>query len=86
METSTMIRQLRRTAKKHENDKLRTFDTNISQMCTDVANRLEEIEAEKQEICNNAIDEFVKRLYKIGEHREFDWEDIYKLADQLKGE
>lgn len=33
-----------------------------------------------------AIDEFVKRLYKIGEHREFDWEDIYKLADKMKGE
>ena len=42
METSTMIRQLRRTAKKHENDKLHTFDTDISLMCTDVANRLEE--------------------------------------------
>lgn len=32
-----------------------------------------------------AIDEFISELYKIGEHREFDWEDIYKLADQLKG-
>ena len=32
------------------------------------------------------IDEFISELYKIGEHREFDWEDIYKLADQLKGE
>ena len=33
---------------------------------------------------NKAIDEFISELYKIGEHREFDWEDIYKLADQLK--
>lgn len=33
---------------------------------------------------NKAIDEFVKRLYKIGEHREFDWEDIYRLADRMK--
>lgn len=34
---------------------------------------------------NKAIDEFISELYKIGEHREFDWEDIYKLAYQLKG-
>ena len=34
---------------------------------------------------NKAIDEFIKRLYKIGEYREFDWEDIYRLADQMKG-
>ena len=34
---------------------------------------------------NKVIDEFISELHKIGEHREFDWEDIYKLADQLKG-
>ena len=34
---------------------------------------------------NKAIDDFVKNLYKIGENRDFDWEDIYELADQLKG-
>ena len=62
METSTMIRQLRRTAKKHENDKLHTFDTDISLMCTDVANRLEELEKEKQEIRNKAIDEVIMQL------------------------
>lgn len=39
-----------------------------------------------QEIRNKAIDEFIKRLYKIGEQREFDWEDIYKIADEMKGE
>ena len=33
---------------------------------------------------NNAIDDFLKNLYKIGEHRDFDWEDMYKLAEQLK--
>ena len=38
-----------------------------------------------KEIRSKAIDEFVKRLYKIGEHREFDWEDIYRLADEMKG-
>ncbi len=62
METSTMIRQLRRTAKKHENDKLHTFDTDISLMCTEVANRLEQLEKEKTEIRAKAIDEFAERL------------------------
>ena len=59
METSTMIRQLRNTAKKHENDKLHTFDTNITAMCTDVANRLEELEKENKEIRAKVIDEFL---------------------------
>ena len=59
---STMMRQLRITAKKHENDKLHTFDTDISLMCTDVANRLEELEKEKQEIRNKAIDEVIMQL------------------------
>ena len=33
---------------------------------------------------NKAIDDFIKNLYKIGEYRDFDWEDMYKLAEQLK--
>lgn len=36
------------------------------------------------EAYNKAIDDFVKNLYKIGENRDFDWEDIFKLAEQLK--
>lgn len=43
MRTDVMINELRRTAKKHENDKLFTFDTNITQMCMDTANRIEEL-------------------------------------------
>ena len=31
-----------------------------------------------------AIDDFLKNLYEIGEHRDFDWEDMYKLSEQLK--
>lgn len=34
---------------------------------------------------NKAIDDFVKSLYKIGEHKDFDWDDIFKVAEQLKG-
>lgn len=60
MRTDVMISQLRREAKKHENDKLQTFDTNITAMCTDVANRLEELENEKKEIRAKTIDEFAE--------------------------
>lgn len=51
MTTEVMINQLRNTAKKHENDKLDTFATNITQMCLDVSARLEELnEVEKKVI------------------------------------
>ena len=62
MRTDVMISQLRREAKKHENDKLQTFDTNITAMCTDVANRLEELENENKEIRAKAIDEFAENI------------------------
>ena len=92
METSTMIRQLRATAKKHKNDKLHTFDTNITAMCTDVANRLEFLEKEKQEIRVNTIDEFVANaegwnnsIKSIrNEEAFFTIEDICKVAEQMK--
>lgn len=71
METSVMIRQLRYTAKKHEKDTLHTFDTNIRAMCTDVANRLEELEKEKVEIRAKAIEEFAEALKK--ELNEYDF-------------
>lgn len=45
---------------------------------------MQTLEEHDKQIRANAIDEFVKSLYKIGEHREFDWEDIYRLADRLK--
>lgn len=38
-----MIIELRSVAEKHKNDKLYTFDTNWYALCTDVANRLEEL-------------------------------------------
>lgn len=80
METSTMIRQLRRTAKKHENDRLHTFDTNISAMCTDVANRLEELEKENKEIRAKVIDEFVEKItLPLTE------DDIHRIAEEMKG-
>lgn len=94
METSTMIRQLRRTAKKHENDKLLTFATDITAMCTDVANRLEELEKKNKEIRAKAIDEFVKEICKKyteeeskGNCRQYCVnikQDIADMAEQMK--
>lgn len=84
METSTMIRQLRRTAKKHENDKLHTFDTNISLMCTDVANRLEELEKENKEIRNKTIDELVERVKEVYPFTILELEQLDEIAEQMK--
>lgn len=43
METEKMIKELTRVADKHADDKLFTGDTNITQMCTDVIRKLEEL-------------------------------------------
>lgn len=61
---------------------------NINQICerkNDLLVSVEDVKELARNERNKAIDEFVKRLYKIGEYREFDWEDIYRLADQMKG-
>ncbi len=42
MNTVDMIRELRGEAERHKNDKVFTGQTNITTMCTDVANKLEE--------------------------------------------
>ena len=87
MRTDVMISQLRREAKKHENDKLQTFDTNITAMCTDVANRLEELENEKKEIRAKTIDEFaealVKHTHKIPS-RCLGGANVLEIAEQMK--
>ena len=51
MRTEAMIRELRRLAEKHKNDKVNTCDTNWSALCSDVADRLEEL----QELCKDKI-------------------------------
>lgn len=43
MDTERMIRELRHTADKHKNDKLLTFDTNITALCKDVIPKLEQL-------------------------------------------
>lgn len=43
MDTERMIRELRRLAEKHKDDRVDTFTTNWSCLCSDVANRLEEL-------------------------------------------
>lgn len=44
MNTRTMITELRVVAEKHKNDKLFTFDTNISAMCNSVIPKLQQLE------------------------------------------
>lgn len=55
METEVMIRELRREAEKHKNDRALTFQTNISDMCNDVANRLEEQAKEIEELKSQLV-------------------------------
>ena len=43
MDTERMIRELRRLADKHKDDRVDTCATNWSVLCSDVANRLEEL-------------------------------------------
>ena len=43
METERMINELKRLAEKHKNDKVFTGEVRWSELCTDVANRLEEL-------------------------------------------
>ena len=52
MNTDKMIRELRRLAEKHKNDKVFTGENNWSNMCTDVADRLEEQNNEIQRLTN----------------------------------
>lgn len=44
MNTETMITELRTVAEKHKNDKLLTFQTNITAMCEDIIPKLEQLE------------------------------------------
>lgn len=46
MDTESMIKELRRIAQIHKNDTYHTFETNWYKLCTDVADRLEELQAE----------------------------------------
>lgn len=43
MDTERMIKELRRLSEKHKDDRVDTFATNWSVLCSDVANRLEEL-------------------------------------------
>ena len=53
----------------------------MDEFCKHDVNSFEELVTNAR---NKAIDDFLKNLYKIGEHRDFDWEDMYELAEQLK--
>lgn len=82
MTREEIIRNLKYTMKKHENDKVDTFGTNISLMCKDILNYLE------QQPCNDAISrQAVDKLSKELVHTTRDkadflcnfWEGLQKL-------
>lgn len=50
METDVMIQNLRALAEKHKDDKVYTFETRWTDVCKDVANRLEEQEQKIAEL------------------------------------
>lgn len=50
MDTERMIRELRYLQKKHEDDKVCTFGTVWSDVCRDVANRLDELLKELEDL------------------------------------
>lgn len=52
MDTEKMIRELRAEAEKHKDDKVFTGQTNVSNMCHDAADRLEEQEYLINHMCN----------------------------------
>lgn len=56
---NNLKRKLEYVREKHKNDKVDTFETNISLMCNDIINSLDDIEIE---IRAKVIDEFYNRL------------------------
>lgn len=56
---NNLKRKLEYVREKHKNDKVDMFETNISLMCNDIINSLDDIEIE---IRTKVIDEFYNRL------------------------
>lgn len=50
MDTETMIRELRNLQEKHKNDQVFTFGTRWTDVCRDVADRLEELQMENAKL------------------------------------
>lgn len=74
MTREEIIRNLKYTMKKHKNDIIHTFDTNISVMCKDILDYLE------QEPCNDITQERYKDLCEYFG----DAKDILKSRDDFK--
>lgn len=61
MTREEIIRNLKHTMKKHENDTVNTFGTNISAMCKDILNYLEQ--ESKTDVLDKMRAEIVDTLY-----------------------
>ena len=87
MTKEEIIRNLKYTMKKHKNDTVNTFDTNISVMCKDILDYFEE-----QEPCENAvleqISDEVNKLKKVsnGNKVYVGINDVFDIIDKYKAE
>lgn len=66
MDTEKMIRELRAEAEKHKDDQVFTGQTNISNMCRDVADRLEEQEYLINNLCSTELSDIYKMQFSDG--------------------
>lgn len=69
METEQLIRQLKYESDKHRNDKLFTFQTNITAMCNDIIPKLEKLKEYEDAEKNGTLNKFPCKvggtLYRI---------------------
>lgn len=72
METETMIRELRRTAQKHQNDVVPTFGTNITVMCNDILPKIEKLkqyeDSEQQGLLMKFPCKVGDTVYRVDKH------------------
>lgn len=62
MTTESMINELRRLSEKHKNDRVSTCETRWSDLCKDVADRLEELTNNKEKNISMSTEEMIKAL------------------------
>lgn len=79
-------RNLKYTYEKHRNDNIATFDTNISHMAMDCYNAIEQLEKEKKEAYNKAIDDFVNACKEDISCQTFGLhiKEIERISERLK--
>ena len=68
--TEYMIKTLREYGAEHKNDIVRTFDINVSEMCFDVADRLEELAKGKHGRWEYVDEQYGAHVFECSECRD----------------